>query len=310
MEQRVFRHGDTKLTGIKKLRNKFKGETAVICCSGTTFKSFDEKWIPPEWTVFAVNETIRKMQARANYWVLSDDPIVLEYAQFCQPSTDVLCMHEGTKIIRRHCKSDNIYTVESMSKIRNYDNGFEFFSRGTVMIGAIEMARYMGFKTFYIFGHDCYRLNNEYYYDGRKPIPLSENSYNETHRVIHKMPVGSRVYVTPRLRAMIKKLEMLSDFGLWRDIEVWCVNSPLSQQTVIPKMDLSEFQTRVKEWQDTRSKETPVPEPKEVPTSQMTQTASESSSSSTQPSTSRKRLVLKKKPSQTTSPEESSEMIQ
>jgi len=310
MEQRVFRHGGTKLTGIKKLRNKFKGQTAVICCSGTTFKSFDDKMIPPEWTVFAINETIRKLQARANYWVLSDDPIILEYAQFCPPATDVLCMHEGTKIIRRHCKSDNIHTVESMAKVRHYDNGFEFFSRGTVMIGAIEMARYMGFKTFYIFGHDCYRLKDEYYYDGRKPIPLSENNLNEGQRVIHKMPVGSRVYVTPRLKAMIGKLEMLSDFGLWKDIEVWCVNSPLSQQKVIPKMGLEEFQTRVEEWQNAKSKEIRVVSPEEAPTSPTTPIASESSSSSTQPSTSPRRLVLKKKPSQTTLPEESSETLQ
>jgi hypothetical protein len=289
VQQKVYRHGEVKLTGIKKLRNKYKDQVAVICCSGTTFERYDDSVIPKEWKRFAINEAVRKLQTSADFWVLSDDPIVLEYAKFCPKDTKVLCMHEGTKIIRRHCTAEEIYTVESMSKIRHYDNGFEFFSRGTVMIGAIEMARYMGFKTFYIFGHDCYRLKSQYYYDNRKPIPLSENNCRDNYRVTHRIPPGHRIYVTPRLRAMIGKLDTVKEFGLWNNIDIWCVDSPVSQQKAIPKMDIEEFHGKVKEWQSAKSDE----RPSALETSPTTLTVSASSSSSTQPPTSPKKLVLK-----------------
>jgi hypothetical protein len=239
--QQVFRHGDTKLTGITQFKNTHEGGTALICCSGTTFAKYDDKWAPRSWKRFAINEAIGKLHDTADFWVLSDNQIVFEYAGKCSPKVKILCMHEATKIIKKHCRSHEIHTVESMNKIRPYDNGHEFFSRGTVMIGAIEMARYMGFKRFFCFGLDCYRLLDQYYYDGRRPIPLSEKQFDPRRRAFHGLPTEARVFVTARLKLMITKLNEVKASGLWDGIEIYCVNSPWSRQEAIPLMELARF---------------------------------------------------------------------
>ena len=243
-EKIVYRHQGTVLSGISHLKNSYRGETAVIGCSGTTFSDYDDSWAPKTWKRFAVNETIRKLQS-ADFWVLSDNAIVHEYAQFCPETTTVLCMHEATEIIRKRCpQAKEIHTVESMNRCRDYKNGFEFYSRGTVLIGAIEMARYMGFKRFFVFGCDCYRLSDRYYYDRRKPIPITEKQFNPRQPLVDKrnpLPRDIKIFVTDRLKNMIKKLNVIRDSGLWYGIDIYCVNSPYSRQEAMRKISLSEF---------------------------------------------------------------------
>jgi len=122
---------------------------------------------------------------------------------------------------------------------REYDNGYEFFSRGTVLIGAIEMARYMGIEEFYIFGLDCYRTKDSYYYDNRTPE-------HGTERNIHNAKRDGDRYVTYRLKRMISALNIVKSSGLWEGISVYCVNSPQSMQTAVPKMTLEDFVKRTK----------------------------------------------------------------
>ena len=130
------------------------------------------------------------------------------------------------------------------------------------MIGAIEMARYMGIDTFYIFGLDCFRKKSQYYYDGRRPEAYSENNIQETYRVIHEVPTHSRIYVTPRLKRMILKLKEVAAAGLWQGTKIYCVNSPWSQQKTIPKISMEEFHQhhmqRIKQW--AREAKRPTPE--------------------------------------------------
>jgi hypothetical protein len=211
--------------------------------------------IPENALTFAVNEGIAKLGERADFWVLSDNQIVFEYASKCPFTTEILCMHEATAIIKKHCKMNVVHTVDSMNRIKDYDNGFQFYSRGTVMIGAIEMARFMGVQKFYIFGLDCYRKRDQYYFDNRRPVTRSENNFDDRNRVITKVPAGSRIYVTPRLKRMQKKLEEVEASGLWNGTELYCVNSPLSQQTVIPKMTMEDFK------KETATKPLPTPAP-------------------------------------------------
>jgi hypothetical protein len=244
-EQQIFRHGSTVLSGIKQFKNAFPGGTAIMCCSGTSFKRYDDRLAPKTWKRFAINETIRKMQ-EADYWVLSDSQIVKEYATLCPKETTVLCMNEATAIVRKRVsQAKEIHTVESMRKPLDYDNGFEFFSRGTVLIGGIEMARYMGFRRFFVFGCDCYRLADEYYYDGRTPIPISEKRFDRHRRDFHGLPTEARVYITERLKLMIDKLEVAKK--LWGDIEIHCVDSPWSRQKTMPLMELAEFKSIIAE---------------------------------------------------------------
>lgn len=230
-----------KLTGIGKLRGALRGKPVALCCSGTTLADYDDARVPVGWARIAINEAIRKLGDRADYWVLSDDPIVLEYAALCPERTTVLAMHNATRIARRHLRRHTIYTVNSMPKVGNYDNPYEFFSRGTVLIGAIEMARYMGAERFFIFGLDCYSLRDRYYYDGRTPPALSEKKRDSVTRVRHGLPPDVHIYVTARLRNMIKRLGEVKAKGLWRGVEIRCVGSPHSQQQAIEKMSWEDF---------------------------------------------------------------------
>jgi hypothetical protein len=104
----------------------------------------------------------------------------------------------------------------------------------------------MGVKKFFIFGLDCFALRDRYYYDMRRPVPLSEKKIDHTTQVRHELPPHIRIFVTSRLKNMIKKLDEVKNSKLWDDTEIHCVNSPYSQQTAIPKMTLEEFKEYTK----------------------------------------------------------------
>lgn len=241
----VFRYSGTKLTGINDLKNKHMDQNSVIIgCSGTTFADFKDI-APDDIPRIAVNEAIRKMQ-NASYWVLSDIEIVIRYAEFCPSQTTILAMRDATKIIKKYCTENRIYTVDSMREAKKYDNGYQFFSRGTVLIGAIEMARWMGFNKMFVFGLDCYRTKDSYYYDGRKPANASEHKCIPKEYVKNSPP-SHGMWVTSRLRKMINKLHDVDSAGIWSEIDVYCVGSPYSQQETIPKLSLSEFKGMIED---------------------------------------------------------------
>jgi len=245
-----LRYAGTKLTGLSGLKKKLKGmpvKTAIITCSGTSFKGYDDSWAPKSWPRFAVNETIKEMQG-ADYWVLADSEIAHQYSKHCPEETTVLAMRQATTLVghrKRYLQNHVVYSVDSMNNVKQrWDNGYQFFSRGTVMIGAIEMARWLGFTRFFVFGLDCFRTKAGYYYDGRKPQHASEWKTIEIERVRGQHKNGD-IWVTSRLKRMIQKLDEVKGAGLWNDIEVYCVNSPDSQQTVVPKMTVEEFKAKV-----------------------------------------------------------------
>ncbi len=237
VEEKFISQG-CEFTGIRKFKGKLSGKKAIICCSGTSLKTYVDHAHPEEWVRIAVNEGIRKISDTADFWVLSDKAIVDEYGDICEPHTTILAMHQSSKYTHKF-KVPDIYTTNSMPlPAKKHDNGYEFFSRGTVMIGAVEMARYMGINEFYVFGLDCYRTETDYYYDGRTPEHTTERN-----------PTGARkgwgykegVLVSDRLQRMIHVLDAVKSSGLWDDIKIYCVNSPMSQQTAVPHMTLEEL---------------------------------------------------------------------
>jgi hypothetical protein len=275
----MYRYGGMKLSGINDLKGKHAGGTAVMCCSGVTFKDYDDKKIPKDWIRFSINETIRKLGGDTRYWVISDDPILSEYHDYCPANVNVLAMRQATRIAGKVLPKNRVWTVDSMADPADYDNGYQFYSRGTVLIGAIEMARWMGINRFFCFGLDCYcgSMDSDYYYDGRRPQHASE------HQRLHKeqvkdSPPDLRIWVTHRLRKMIEKLNAVRAAGLWDGIEIHCVGSPSSQQNAIEKISDKDFdklvssettkksKSRIKRTRSRKVSEgESSPEPKEVP---------------------------------------------
>lgn len=256
----AFRYAGVKLTGLKELKGAFKGETAVVGCSGTTFARYNDDLPPRAWKRFAVNEGIRKMADYADFWVMSDDPIVFEYMEFIRPQVTCLVMKQATRLAKHLRGGKAIYTVDSMRDPKDYGNGFQFFSRGTVLIGAIEMARYLGFERFFVFGCDCYRTKTSYYYDDRKPPKLSETKVIPHDRA-RETPPNVQLYVTPLLKKMINRLEMVAP--LWKGIKLYCVDSEYSQQTVMEKITIDDFRRMITEEETDKAPEEKTPALKE-----------------------------------------------
>ncbi len=240
-----------RLTGIRELKNTEEGRTAVIWCSGPTFSQYDDTVIPDDWVRFSINETIKRDWdgwggRNPDYWVLSDLPVVQKFSRHCPTDSTILAMHRATETIEKVCPRNKIYTVNSMGEkegVKDYGNGYEFFSRRTVMIGAVEMARYMGFKRFFVFGLDLFRLPSKYYYDGKDAIYMGERRSPAQFMV--RTPgarhEGQRIYQTPNLRAARMMLAQVQKAGLWSDIEIHVVGSPCSHQDVVPKMSYEKF---------------------------------------------------------------------
>lgn len=238
--ERVDHFRGTQLTGIQELEGSLEGRDAVIGCSGPTFASYNDEEIPEHVVRVAVNEGIRKFSEGprpADYWVFSDTPIIREYRELYRPETRLLVMHEATQTFRRYLPPEvEAWTVNSMEKPQAYDNPYQFYSRGTVTIGAIEMLRFMGVRRFFVHGLDCFRTHRNYYYDNRKPIPVTERRLIEEERILFKgVPPGIRLFVTQKLRRMIVRLRTVLESGLWKDIEVFVVASPWSQAP-LPKL--------------------------------------------------------------------------
>lgn len=241
----IARPASAGLTGIVDLRGTLDGRTVVVCCSGTTLRGYDDSAAPRAWPRFAVNEAIRKLAEDATYWVFSDSPIVYEYAEFCLPGTTALAMHEAGSVARQHraLAGRKVLTVDSTNVPQDYADGYRFYSRGTVLIGALEMARYMGAKRAFVFGLDCYRTRAAYYYDNRQPLVYSERLCL-LHQRVKDLPIEA--YMPDRIKRMVVKLDEARASGLWDGMELWCVASPHSQQRAIPLMSQEDFAALVK----------------------------------------------------------------
>lgn len=239
---RVARSRSFAPTGIASLRSSLPGATAVFCCAGTSLRRYDDTIPPRSWPRFAVNSAIRRLSDVADFWVLADEPIALEYEVHALAGTAILAMHEAGPIMARRARGRPVYTVDSTPEAVTYGDGRRFFSRGTVLIGALEMARYMGVRRAFIFGLDCYARERDYYYDGRVPPKGHEARPARSDRV-RGLPFVA--YVTPCLRRMIEKLDVARAAGLWDGMEIWCVGSSWSQQRAIPLMTAEEFESLV-----------------------------------------------------------------
>jgi hypothetical protein len=226
-----FHYGDVQLSGIAHMEGRHAGETCVVLCPGPTLSDYRDKGIPPSWKRVAVDGAIERLGAKADYWVVSDVPVVEAFAQHCPETVTVLAMHEATTVVGRLLPSHEVHTVTSMPAARDYGNGFEFFSRGTVAIGAVEMGRYLGFLRFFVIGLDLF--------DPRGPA--QPRSKKGKPRPWHKEHRGRFDLVQTRAqRRAAQRIDEVMDAGLWQEVEVYAVGA-LAAQHALPRLDWEEL---------------------------------------------------------------------
>jgi hypothetical protein len=250
--EKVDEFRGTKLTGLEDVKDTLLGRDLVITCSGPSFESYDDHLIPPHVLRVAINESIKVFDDASRppeYWVFSDQPIIREYHQFHHETTRLLVMHEATQTFRKYLPNAHAHTVNSMAKIKEYDNPYQFYSRGTVLIGAIEMLRYMGAGRIFVFGCDFFRTDNAYYFDKEKrPRFSAEEQLLEAERIrFDGLPADVNLYATPNLRKMTDKMNKISAAGLWDKLEAYCVASPWSQQNALEKITFEEALSKMQE---------------------------------------------------------------
>lgn len=241
--EKVNEFRGTALTGLEDVKDALAGRDIVITCSGPSFEAYDDQLIPSHVIRVAINETIAIFDddnRPADYWVFSDQPIIEEYHKYHHKNTRLLVMHEATQTFRNYLPGADAHTVNSMARIQEYDNPYQFYSRGTVLIGAIEMLRYMGARRFFVFGCDFYRTQDAYYFDQEKqPRFAAEARLLDTERIqFEGLPDDVRLYATPNLRKMSDKMNRIKAAGLWDNLEAYCVASPWSQQNALEKSAL------------------------------------------------------------------------
>jgi hypothetical protein len=236
------------LNGMVELKDKHKGGSCVVWCSGPSFAEYDDSLVPDSWPRFSINETIQLnfegYKGRIpEYWVLSDLPIVGKYASHCPKETSIISTHRASETIREECPSNKVHCILAQPEpIQDYSDGFQVFSRRTVCIAAVEVARYMGISNVYVFGLDHFRLRSSYYYD-----KTDANLIND-RRCPHEFLVpgperykGERLYQTPSLRQGARMMDSVVRAGLWKSINVFNVNSPASRVFCLEKMTIEEF---------------------------------------------------------------------
>ena len=221
------RFGKVKLTGIGDLEGVHTGDAAVLLCDGPTLDDYDDRVPPRHWRRFAIAGAIERVRERADYWVVSDVQDVERYAPACPRSVKILAMHEATTVIHQACPGFRIRTVNSMSEPREYGNGYEFYSRGTLVIGCVEMARYMGIRKAFVFGLDLFDPPEDekpWTFDPQRP-----------HRGRYRGAVAAKH------RRAVEKLRAARDSELWDGLELHAVGSPLSPQDAIPALSWEQF---------------------------------------------------------------------
>lgn len=231
------------LTGIEELEGTLEGRSAAIWASGPTFADYNDGLVPEDVVRVAINETVKSPPATPDFWVLSDTIIVEKFARYCPAETKVLAMHMASLSIDAHCGADEIFTVNSMPEPpEEYDNPFQFFSRKTVVIGAVEMLRFMGVKRFFFFGFDAFRTAKAYYFNGDNAFAMGEQRVGRQFQIMGKVHNGQQIFCTPNL-SMGRNMVHRARKALWdpAGVELWNVNSPNSQQTAIANITWAEF---------------------------------------------------------------------
>lgn len=235
---------DYELTGVGHLKDAAPShKRAIIFASGPTLSEVGEEDLKKmgRLPIFGINEVVRDFEP--DWWITSDQTSVTRYAKYVKTNTRVLTTHRACHWIEaalpEHVKGDTLLSVLAAPQVQEYDNPFEFYSRRTTAIAAIEFLRYAGFKTIYVFGLDHFCTDSMYYYFGNDGMKRPKR----TPKVVQHYK-GDRVKVTPTLEAGAVALESANE-KLWDKIDVVIVNSPMAMIDGFEHLTKDEFYAEI-----------------------------------------------------------------
>lgn len=184
-QENIIAGRDNTYSYLRKYKNIHNGERCFIIATGPSLAHTDFSALKHEYT-FGVNALCMKFKEmgwKTNYFALSDynaykkmSPILTEEKMnfFCTWFTkdNPYCVFVPTFI-------HNCYMVDYNKKIYTKDIESGIGDGNTVVLQAIQIAAYMGFKDIYLLGVDCnYDLKEGelYFVDHGIRIPLQQGA--------------------------------------------------------------------------------------------------------------------------------------
>ena len=201
----------------------------MLLCPGPPLRDFDVDTIPKGMATMSTNLALTK-HPLSHYWVFTE----MSHIGICSPHYDP----NTTKMIIPEAWSGasldgDVYTMSSKHKPQGG-------------LWSIAIAAMLGFKNIYIFGLDCFREEDNYYFlDYIRPPKLTENRLIGHERIYGR--AGKRYYFTKGLRELTERIKEVLNSGI--KINVYIVNSPWSKVDGVEHITTDEFKERARKEQ-------------------------------------------------------------
>ena len=197
---------------VDSLKNKHSGKSGVLFCPGPTLADLNPESIPSDCIVIAANIGI--MQGVVpDYWVLTNWEARSKGVSFLFPDKTKLIVPEG------QFPSDDPRHDDPLESAY----GMEVNKEPRSPIMGIVAANIMGLTHLDIFGLDCFRTEDYYYFQkGIRHRNLTENRLIGYERIYG--PVAYKAYQTKRLKELVCRFRDINRLSM----SISIVNSPWS----------------------------------------------------------------------------------
>lgn len=200
-------------SSLKKFKGIHRGERCFIIATGPSLTEDDFKKLKNEYTI-GVNALCfwfieKKMET--DYFVISDDDVYARVESVLQMITQSeIFISERVMKTHQIDKNFNIFPVDIWNRFIQNDNKKKLsndisicsYDEETVVIHAIQLALYLGFKEIYLLGTDCnYNQTKQYAINhGKKVDKFLGNKMIKSYSVVknYEKIFGFKVYNATR----------------------------------------------------------------------------------------------------------------
>jgi hypothetical protein len=195
------------------------GATAVVLCPGPTLARYDDAAIPERWVRIVAGVAIQRCP-KPRYWVSTSTRAVRDMVPTLSPAT-IAVVASGDA---------GLFPDETTVVVRDFaDVPFD-------ELAAAALARHLGCTRILFFGYDCYRTRDKAAFLGRKILHRGDRRRKKA--IPRARMGGEKAWLTPHDKRVRARMETLVHSPAFDGTEVWCVDSPFSQQDAVPPMDV------------------------------------------------------------------------